>query len=76
MTVRQECPKARRKLGSPCVFCEDGSYCAHQYLCHATRRYENSEFRLCKRLNQKTNLEGKENMNGPQKVIKRRPRKG
>ena len=53
MTNRPECPKGRRKTGSPCVFCEDGSYCPHQYYCPATRRYENSGFRRCKKLNGK-----------------------
>lgn len=52
MTSRLNCPKGRRKPGSPCVFCEDGAYCAHQYYCPNTRRYENTEFSKCKRLEQ------------------------
>ena len=50
MTNRPVCPKALRKPASPCIFCEDGSYCAHQYHCPATRRYENSPgWRQCKK---------------------------
>ena len=47
MTNRPVCPKGQRKDGSPCIFCEDGSYCAHQYYCPATRRYENTGWREC-----------------------------
>lgn len=50
MTVRQNCPKSARKPGSPCLFCQDGAYCAHQYLCLVTRKYENSEWRGCRKL--------------------------
>lgn len=49
MTSRPECPKGQRKQGSPCVFCGDGSYCAHQYYCPTTRRYENTGWRECRR---------------------------
>ena len=50
MTIKPQCPKANRTPGSPAVFCQGGSYCAHQYLCPATRRYENSEWQRCRRL--------------------------
>lgn len=50
MTNRPMCPKGHRKNGSPCIFCQDGSYCAHQYYCSATRRYENTGWRECRRL--------------------------
>lgn len=50
MTVREQCPQAKRKTGSPALFCEDGTYCAHQYLCPATRQYENSGWRICQRV--------------------------
>lgn len=49
MTSRPECPKAQRKPDSPCIFCRDGSYCAHQYYCPTTRRYENTEWRGCRK---------------------------
>lgn len=50
MTNRPICPKGQRKIGSPCIFCQDGSYCAHQYYCPETRRYENTGWRECRRL--------------------------
>lgn len=50
MTNRPICPKGQRKTGSPCIFCQDGSYCAHQYYCPATRRYENSGWRGCRKM--------------------------
>lgn len=50
MTNRPICPKGQRKTGSPCIFCENGSYCAHQYYCPATRRYENTRWRECRKL--------------------------
>lgn len=49
MTNRPICPKGQRKKDSPCIFCQDGSYCAHQYYCSATRRYENTGWRECRR---------------------------
>lgn len=50
MTNRPICPKGQRKPDSPCIFCQDGSYCAHQYYCPGTRRYENSGWRECRRM--------------------------
>lgn len=50
MTNRPICPKGQRKPGSPCIFCENGSYCAHQDYCPATRRYENTGWRECRRM--------------------------
>jgi len=50
MTNRPNCSRGQRKRGSPCIFCEDGAYCAHQYYCPATGRYENTGFRECRRL--------------------------
>lgn len=50
MTNRPICPKGQRKTGSPCIFCQDGSYCAHQYYCPATRRYENTGWRECRKM--------------------------
>lgn len=88
MTNRPTCSKAQRKPGSPCLFCENGSFCAHQYYCPETRRYENTQWRRCKRLNQPPPFGGgctkdaetqeeaeklKEDHNGTQKVNKRRP---
>lgn len=49
MRIQQACPRAVRRTGSPCVFCESGAYCPHQYYCPETRRYENSEIRSCGR---------------------------
>ncbi len=49
MTTRPMCPRASRKQGDPCLYCA-GVYCAHQYYCPATRRYENTDYRRCKRL--------------------------
>lgn len=51
MTNRPMCPKGQRKAGSPCIFCQDGSYCAHQYYCPETRRYENTRWRECRKMN-------------------------
>ena len=80
MTNRQECPKAARKAGSPCIFCGDGSYCAHQYFCPATHRYENTGFQKCRRFSppapEKIKTKKKEDQNGTQDVNKRRPGKG
>ena len=77
MTVRELCPKAQRKADSPALFCGDGSYCAHQYYCPATRRYENTGWRECKRLEPPAVRAGerKENANGTKKTDKRRRRK-
>lgn len=50
MTNRPICPKGQRKTGSPCIFCQDGSYCAHQYYCPSTRQYENTGWRECRRM--------------------------
>ena len=58
MTNRPICPKGQRKTGSPCIFCEDGSYCAHQYYCPSTRRYENTGWRECGRRNRLAGDEG------------------
>ena len=90
MTERPQCPKGQRKSGSPCVFCEDGSYCPHQYYCPTTRRYENTQFRGCKKMNstgpaqevkpevkipQEVKKEVKEVPNGTSKADKRNRRK-
>lgn len=50
MTNRPICPRGQRKNNSPCIFCQDGSYCAHQYYCSGTRRYENTGYRECRKL--------------------------
>lgn len=78
MTNRPLCPKGRRKNGSPCVFCQDGSYCAHQYYCPSTRRYENSGYRDCRKLKNvhPNEPEGKQEVrNGQKKVNTRKRRK-
>ncbi len=49
MINRPVCPKGQRKNGSPCIFCQDGSYCAHQYYCSDTRRYENTGYQGCRK---------------------------
>lgn len=76
MTIREQCPRAQRKQGSPTLFCEDGSYCAHQYLCPATRRYENSGWRACRRTTEtnsapEVNQEVKQDVNFPVEVNKK-----
>jgi len=46
---RPMCPKGQRKPDSPCIFCEDWSYCAHQFYCPDTGQYENTGFRECRK---------------------------
>lgn len=79
MTNRPICPKGQRKPGSPCIFCEDGTYCAHQYYCPAARQYENTGYQGCRKLKsaRESGRELKQEVrNGQKKADTRRRRKG
>lgn len=49
MTIYNSCPNGRRREGSPCIFCADGSYCCHQEYSPDTRRYENVWYLRCEK---------------------------
>lgn len=49
MQIWRRCPNGRRRDGSPCIFCTDGSYCSHQEYSQITRRYETVGHERCKK---------------------------
>lgn len=49
--MAEKCKQAYRKRGSVAVYCKaiegDNDYCAHQYLCPASQRWEANSSKAC-----------------------------